>query len=309
MTIKPDGTLSLNAGGIQLTVNDQTDKYSVKMYYDRLGRVVASQNSKQHAMRPQRFSYTVYDALGRNVEAGELESDAEPTDEMINATDVRFPDNWSRKRYQVIRSVYDEPIYGESTNNEVYQAFGEGGQQHLRNRIATTLYQKVYKSDPTDYDHATHYSYDIHGNVSTLVHDIRELGKVGQRFKRIDYDYDLVSGKVNRLDYQKDKADGYSLRYEYDGENHLTKVLANYGDMGNENQPAWHELARYEYYRHGPLARTVLGKDLQGVDYAYTLQGWIKGVNLSQESDTVKADVYGYELQYNNGCFRIRCWQ
>ncbi|MCR5496917.1 MAG: LysM peptidoglycan-binding domain-containing protein, partial [Paludibacteraceae bacterium] len=205
------------------------------------------------------------------------------------------PDNWSRKRYQVIRSVYDEPIYGESTNNEIYQAFGEGGQQHLRNRIATTLYQEVYDASPTHYSHATHYSYDIHGNVSTLVHDIYGLRNIGQRFKRIDYDYDLVSGKVNRLDYQKDKADGYSLRYEYDAENRLTRVLANY-----QGDDAWNELARYEYYRHGPLARTVLGTNLQGVDYAYTLQGWTKGVNLSQESDTVKADVYGYELQYNN---------
>ena len=300
MTIKPDGNLSINGGGKQLTVDDQTDKYSSKMYYDRLGRVVASQNSKQHAMRPQRFSYTVYDALGRNVEAGELESDAEPTEAMINATDTRFPDNWSHKRYQVIRSVYDEPIYGESADDSVRQAFGEGGQQHLRNRIATTLYQEVYNPSSRVYNHATHYSYDIHGNVSTLVHDIRELGKVGQRFKRIDYDYDLVSGKVNQLDYQKGQPDGYSLRYDYDGENRLTKVLANYGDMDNEDQPAWHELARYEYYRHGPLARTVLGTNLQGVDYAYTLQGWTKGVNLSQESDTVKADVYGYELQYNN---------
>ena len=295
MTIKPDGNLSINGGGKQLTVDDQTDKYSSKMYYDRLGRVVASQNSKQHAMRPQRFSYTVYDALGRNVEAGELESDAEPTEAMINATDTRFPDNWSHKRYQVIRSVYDEPIYDESADDSVRQAFGEGGQQHLRNRIATTLYQEVYNPSSRVYNHATHYSYDIHGNVSTLVHDIRELGKVGQRFKRIDYDYDLVSGKVNQLDYQKGQPDGYSLRYEYDGENRLTRVLANY--QGDES---WHELARYEYYRHGPLARTVLGTNLQGVDYAYTLQGWTKGVNLSQESDTVKADVYGYELQYNN---------
>ena len=295
MTIKPDGNLSINGGGKQLTVDDQTDKYSSKMYYDRLGRVVASQNSKQHAMRPQRFSYTVYDALGRNVEAGELESDAEPTEAMINARDTRFPDNWSHKRYQVIRSVYDEPIYGESADDSVRQAFGEGGQQHLRNRIATTLYQEEYNPSSRVYNHATHYSYDIHGNVSTLVHDIRELGKVDQRFKRIDYDYDLISDKVNQLDYQKDKADGYSLRYEYDGENRLTRVLANY--QGDES---WNELARYEYYRHGPLARTVLGKDLQGVDYAYTLQGWTKGVNLSQESDTVKADVYGYELQYNN---------
>jgi RHS repeat-associated protein len=38
--------------------------------------------------------------------------------------------------------------------------------------------------------------------------------------------------------------------------------------------------ARYFYYDHGPLARTELGDNqVQGVDYAYNLQGWIKGIN------------------------------
>nr|MCQ2173463.1 hypothetical protein [Bacteroidales bacterium] len=293
MTVKPDGNLSVTAAGHVLTVKDGTDLYSVRYYYDRLGRLVASQNSKQHAMQPQRYSYTLYDALGRNVEAGELESDVEPTDAMINDTETRFPDNWSKKRYQVTRSVYDGSIGNVAT------LFSNKTQENLRGRIATTLYQEVYHSDVTQYDHATHYSYDIHGNVKELIHDLPELGQ--DRYKSISYDYDLVSGKVNQLDYQKGKPDGYSLRYEYDGENRIVKAYANYGDKDESGSETWHELANYEYYRHGPLARTVLGGNLQSVDYAYTLQGWTKGVNLDAESDaTVKSDVYGYELQYNN---------
>jgi RHS repeat-associated protein len=302
MTFNPDGKLSVSGGKSHLSIDGQTDKHSVKMYYDRLGRVVASQNSKQRAMRPQRFSYTVYDALGRNVEAGELESDAEPTDDMINATGAsRFPDNWSASRFQVTRSIYDEPIYLDNSNNAIYKAFG-GKQQHLRNRIATTLYQEEYNSDPTKYDHATHYSYDIHGNVATLVQDLPELESIGQRFKRVDYEYGIVSGKVTCMDYQKDSLDGYSLLYNYDGENRVTSVSAKYHGDNTE-----HELARYEYYRHGPLARMVLGNTLQGVDYAYTLQGWTKGVNADAAGrdmggdgkNGVKTDVYGYTLQYN----------
>ncbi|MEE0911515.1 MAG: hypothetical protein U0L67_03610, partial [Paludibacteraceae bacterium] len=291
ITLKPDGDLSINAGGKLLTVKDNTDLYSVKMYYDRLGRVVASQNSKQHAMRPQRFSYTLYDRSGRNVESGELESDAEPTDAIINSTDVRFPDNWSKKRYQVVRSVYTDPIYGEDEDDKVFLAFGSG-QKNLRNRIATTLYQEVYDPSSKKYDHATHYSYDVHGNICQVVYDRPELEGIGHRFKKIEYDYNLITSQVNRMDYQSGNPDGYSLKYLYDSENRLEKVY--YKSVG-ESESEWHELASYEYYRHGPLARMVLGDTLQGVDYAYTLQGWIKGVNLEEEQgDGVRQDVYGY---------------
>lgn len=42
----------------------------------------------------------------------------------------------------------------------------------------------------------------------------------------------------------------------------------------------WHTDARYFYYPHGPLQRVELGDHLvQGTDYAYTLQGWLKGIN------------------------------
>jgi len=49
----------------------------------------------------------------------------------------------------------------------------------------------------------------------------------------------------------------------------------------------WENDALYYYYRHGPLARNQLGTDaVQGLDYLYTLQGYIKGVN----GTTLKAE-------------------
>jgi hypothetical protein len=50
----------------------------------------------------------------------------------------------------------------------------------------------------------------------------------------------------------------------------------------------WHRDARYFYScperrrrdPHGPLARVELGEHLvQGLGHAYTLQGWLKGIN------------------------------
>ena len=69
--------------------------------------------------------------------------------------------------------------------------------------------------------------------------------------------------------------------------------------------------AYYTYYRHGPLARVVLGQQqVQGVDYAYTLQGWLKGINKSNGSYLydmggdlrgAALDAYGYTLYYYDG--------
>ncbi|WP_040625572.1 hypothetical protein [Mucilaginibacter paludis] len=51
---------------------------------------------------------------------------------------------------------------------------------------------------------ATYYNYDLDGNVKTLWQQIGGLG-----LKRVDYEYDLVSGKVNFVGYQQNKADQF----------------------------------------------------------------------------------------------------
>lgn len=61
------------------------------------------------------------------------------------------------------------------------------------------------------YDNATHYSYDINGNVDHLWQDIGALKPIqgAKALKQITYDYDLVSGKVNQVSYQPGKADQF----------------------------------------------------------------------------------------------------
>jgi hypothetical protein len=51
------------------------------------------------------------------------------------------------------------------------------------------------------------YTYDIHGNVDTLLQDNQQLSLIStslqpQRFKKIIYDFDLISGNVNLVSYQ-----------------------------------------------------------------------------------------------------------
>jgi hypothetical protein len=52
--------------------NNSSTGYTHYFWYDKLGRIVASQNTKQKSYALPAYNYTVYDALGRPKESGEL---------------------------------------------------------------------------------------------------------------------------------------------------------------------------------------------------------------------------------------------
>lgn len=159
----------------------------------------------------------------------------------------------------------------------------------------------------------------VHGNVNSLLQDNPELVSYKdadgntQRYKRIDYEYDLVSGNVNKVIYQAEKADMLIHKYEYDADNKITNVYTSKDDV------IYDEDVTYFYYQHGPLARVELGENnVQGIDYAYTLQGWIKGVNsdaleenydigkdgalnMANTARSFSRDAYSYSLGYYQG--------
>lgn len=297
-------------------ISDEKNLASSLFYYDKLGRLVVSQNSKQRAKSavPYIYSYTKYDAKGRIIEVGEKTA-ATSVETTFEGESGRMSDalfnTWlgtgaASTKKEVTRTYYDDDAFVLSTPNPFTQ-------ENLRNRVASVTYESVNDSADSTYETGTHYSYDIHGNVKTLVQEFQNLpvAVADHKFKRTDYEYDLISGKVNKVSYQKGEADQFFHLYEYDEENKLTHALTS------SNGVLWEQDARYLYYRHGPLARVELGHDkVQGIDYAYTIQGWIKGVN----SNTVNAardighdgvmsdannpnryfaqDEYGYSLGY-----------
>ncbi len=306
-------------------LHDESELFSTFFYYDKLGRIVVSQNSKQYNLSPKRYSYTMYDELGRVVEAGEKDENTTDTTftgifgdwvsshydpNVINDTSlVIWIEDTTGDRREVTHSYYDYAL--EVLEDTLPAGFT---QNNLRKRIATVMYEDLYDGDTTTYDHATHYAYDIHGNVNTLIQDNPQVGYRAQRFKRFDYSYDLISGNVHKVSYQKDSVDAWYHKYDYDGDNRLVHA---YTSADNHN---WDMDAKYIYYDHGPLARVELGQhNVQGMDYAYTLQGWLKGVNSDKLNplndmghdgnllDTSNAnalfatDAMGYSLTYYDG--------
>lgn len=295
----------------QVVLQKTPDAGMSQFWYDRLGRLAISQNAKQKA-EGSKYSYTSYDVLGRITEVGQLTNTTAMTDAVSKTESslTTWMSNAANSCNQVTRTVYD---IAYTTALEL-----PASQFNLRNRVS---YTQVWNNATDTYAaSATYYSYDIHGNVDTLMQDFgnsagsaNAMNSTQNRFKTIVYDYDLISGKVNQVSYQPGKTDAYYHRYVYDAENKLTDVYTGRDSVMLFLFPE--REAKYNYYRHGPLARMELGKlRVQGVDYAYTLQGWLKGVNSTAVSDgsfdmgldgktgsansNVARDVYGFSLNY-----------
>ncbi|RXK85268.1 RHS repeat domain-containing protein [Filimonas effusa] len=252
-----------------------------EFYYDRVARLVASQNAEQKnpvgggtADNPaNRFSYTVYDKLGRITEVGERSgtSIAMSTDVARDSTSLY---NWLNQGVcrQVTLTAYDEKPFWAPADLTL---------KNLRKRVVATALLSSGTNGNINREAATYYSYDAIGNVDILHQENKQLAQQEKQFfpastglKKIVYDYDLVSGKVNKVKYQDGKYDQFYYSYRYDAENRLIEALSG------RDLDVLSSDARYTYYLHGPLARMELGKNqVQGVDYAYTLQGWLKGVN------------------------------
>lgn len=238
-------------------------------WYDRLGRMVLSQDAKQ--VVENKYSYTKYDEIGRIKEVGEL-TNADAMNDFISR-DTALLSNWLAKaassRTQIASTTYDNAYNSLSP----YQLTPK----NLRNKISWTAYfNDAAAQDTMGFASATFYSYDAAGYADTVLQDYKQgiMREQNNRFKKVVYHYDLISGKTNQVDYQPGQTDAFYHRFTYDGMNRLTNVETSHDSIYWEND------AYYQYYKHGSLARTVLGQQqVQGVDYAYTLQGALKGVN------------------------------
>jgi len=318
----------------QVVSQSTADAGRTTNWYDKLGRLAVSQNAKQLA--EHKYSYTLYDQLGRITEVGQKYQTTAMTN--IISRDTAALAGWiyyndGSNHYpaeMVTQTVYDIPGV-DATICPTGLRFVQKSYT-LRNRVSYTRYYekpsyyydagaaRYYISGAT-YTTGIDYSYDIHGNVDSMRNLYNAITYSPITYhgynscKTIVYKYDLISSKVNEVHYNPGENDEFYHRYEYDAENRLTDVYttdtkAFIGQPGLEEHDA-----KYQYYQHGPLARMQAGQQVvQGVDYAYTLQGWLKGINNTAQStswdmggDGVGANIYnasdgyGYTLYYFNG--------
>ncbi len=290
------------------------DEKSVLVYNDA-GQLRFSISPNQIAKRS--FSYIKYDQFGRVIESGEA-NETTDFEQLQKKADADFDArNFGVLQYPVgidiaskTRTFYTVPF---SKVDPTYP------QKNISGRVSYV--QKFEKRGGTDFIVTeTAYSYDPMGNVewiATAHFDyLPELQgrpwEYPQILSLINYTYDLSSGKVTMVDFKAqynpfEQGGGtfpvYSLwqlqnvnkhryiqKYKYDTDNRIIEVLSSMDSV------TWESDARYHYYKHGPLQRTEYGEDLlQGVDYTYTIQGWLKGIN-----NSIYKDSYSYAYSNYN---------
>jgi len=261
-----------------------TDAGRTEFIYRKDGSVRFSQNAKQR--KNGRFSYRNYDEVGRVIESGEylpesitFES-AKNNNTLLENTSVNgglisgTKIDWSRTHYDIIDTSY-------------------GLSGYLQDNIENA------RSWTENENSKTWYSYDEQGKLVWMIKNVIGLG-----IKTVDYKYDYL-GNVVEVAYQKNNStESFYHYFSYDSDQRLSNVKTSIDGINKIQQ------ANYQYYLHGPLKRLELADNLQGIDYTYTAQGWLKTINHpSLTADPGKdgiqnnfaKDAFSMTLEYFNG--------
>ncbi len=280
------------------------DEGSTAYCYDQNGRVIMTQDATQ---RPNACSYTLYDANGRAVEGGRRNYSGSIPSHIGYSTYITGLTPAIRS--EITKTVYDVmPSAGTP--------HFASGRKNLRNRVTAIIREE----NSGTVDHAVYFDYDVLGNTRNVVQQFSKVkalassafATAGSEIKKINYQYNFLTGKVKRVWYQPGKADQFIHWYQYDDDARMIK--AQTGTNPNEMEMLRETDARYYFYPHGPLAREELGSEkIQGIDYAYTINGLLKSINsgsANKNTDMGKdglsepglghflPDVFGEELNY-----------
>ncbi|MCD0487346.1 putative Ig domain-containing protein [Pedobacter sp. MC2016-14] len=307
-TIAPEGVKQLLSNGLDAYNNLADVPFLSTNEYDLQGRLIAkrsadagrtefvyrndgnvrfSQNAEQ--AKTGRFSYTNYDRWGRSFESGEylpgdISFSSAKTNEVLLEDTSLSGGLTGGTRYNFVKTHYDYPDNSHG----------------LGNYNQDEAFLKAEVSWTENENSKTWYNYDGQGRIVWLLKSIVGLG-----VKTINYSYD-ARGNTIKVDYQKnDASERFIYEYEYDADGRLHVAYTSTNPALTRT-----EQAKYFYYLHGPLKRIELAGNLQGIDYTYTPQGWLKAINHPDTgkdpgndglSNGFAPDAFGMTLEYFNG--------
>ncbi len=280
----------------QCTYETTPDGGEKELWYNSVGQLRFSQNAKQKA--EGNYAYLKYDDLGRLIETGLSTKDVSSQGFSDEGDDQDYPTTGLSDR---VVSIYDEEV----TSLYYISSSSKLEQHYIQNRISYA-YSDPDGTNANGDEIYTYYSYDPDGNVEWMLQSIPGMNK-----KYIEYEYDLIANKVTKVSYNSGMNDQFFYKYNYDSDYRIKSVQTSKDDY------LWDTDAEYIYYAYGPLKRMSIGEDhIQGLDYVYTINGWLKAINHQalnstydpggdggKTSSTAK-DVFGMSLGYFDGDFK-----
>lgn len=254
---------------------ESPDEGKVEFTYRRDGQMRFSQNAQQKL--ENKFSYIHYDALGRPVESGvyvKPETGGFSFQNYTTPSSSSGTNSFLENIFSATNTLADG-LNDADCNEQVFSLYDKAD-----NNLATTIGPKLSPhyaqtfvrgavSKVWDDNSTTWYSYDEMGRQRWVIQKMVGL----DTYATIDYSYNNQGG-VETVSYQKHEPDErLDHHFTYDVEGSLEKVYTSLDGQYKVEQAA------YEYYKNGPLKRTEIAGDLQGMDYVYTLNGQLKSIN------------------------------
>jgi YD repeat-containing protein len=280
--------------------------------YRKDGQLRFSQNALQRISG--KFSYTNYDAVGRKIETGEYSGS-----DLLFQNDDQFATSPATNSIFNILESSSGLITANCSQATNVQYDVPDPNFYTTTALPTTGYIQEnilgQVSNASNENSKTWYSYDEQGRLKWTVQQINKLheisSQVGGSIKTINYTYDF-NGNVTEVAFQQEKPmENFHHYYSYDAGKRLQKVFTSADGVRKDEQAA------YYYYLHGPLKRVELGNKLQGIDYVYTINGWLKSVNHPElnandpgkdgtiaSSKHVAKDLFGMSLDYFAGDYQ-----
>ncbi len=278
----------------------EPDAGESQFIYRKDGSIRYSQNSEQASKID--WSYTDYDKLGRPVESGEINVEVDdpsstidfeyvnpeinPTIDDLLAT-INGLAGYSATKQDWVKTYYDSP---EGTIPNLPAQYN---QEFVMGAVSATENEHI----------KTWYSYDEQGRVVWMAQKPELIDKTFL----VEYIYDFLGNvlKVGYSAYDNEWAsDQFYHYYTYDADKRLSSAYTSLNgnlDLYDPNDLGDASLqAKYEYYLHGPLKRIELGNRLQGIDFVYNINGWLKQINNPDNPDdaTGNPDAFALLLNY-----------
>lgn len=265
---KPDSkyttSYTYNSKG-QLLSEVHPDRGTTENLYRTDGLLTVSQNAQQKA--EGKCSYINYDSYDRVAEVGEynLTANSRVFANMLQWEKGTYTGTALNPNNSVSNSGTEKTIY---TYSGIASANGMNTQTNTRGQVSKTQKGTMF----------TMCSYDHYGRMKTVAKTV----SAGDFF--VNYTY-TGSGELRSSQHFK-YFTSYSHKhtYLYDAADRVKSYYFN--NTASSNISLSSATASYSYYLHGGLKRKELGGKLQGLDYIYTLQGWLKGINLPPTTNT-----------------------
>ncbi len=283
------------------------DEGPLDVVYDNEGKIRFTQNYEQY-LNGGKFTYYAYDRAGRVTETGEYDPTISSTGTILAFlpynTDGTVPTyTGSGTSVHTIVNTLGW-AYSNRSTQQTYSAY-DVAQSDFPGTL--TGYAQTYKDGQVakswNSKEKTWYGYDDLGRITWAANDITGLG-----IKTVNYSY-TKDGQLDKMDYQKEvSGERFVHQYSYDANHRMKETKTSLDNTTfNSNQVL-------KYYLHGALKRNELGVTLQGLDYVYTINGWLKSMNdptLSNRdpgkdsytgvNSAFKQDVFGFTLDYFTG--------